>query len=272
MKFPISISKEFGHITIKLLFIKLRIKYKCKLAAVMCVKNEEYHLPTFLKHIENYVDFIVAVDDGSTDSTYEILNNHPLCKEVVKLPVHSSEDWNEADNRILVMNLAKKHGADWVLCCDPDERFQTNFLKKLRKIIADDKKQSCYHVKFRELWGRYDVYRADGVWNKKEKGLLFPLPKEMNFNYKQNQHIHWHPSEIRNHVNLKYNLYHMKMIKREEREKRKDLYNAIDPNCEMQKIGYNYLTDEEGIKLVSIPPKKEYDYSLIPEDLKTYAE
>ena len=238
----------------------------------MCVRNEEYHLPTFLQHIQNYVDFIVAVDDGSTDNTYEILNSHPLCKEIIKLPVHTSEDWEEAANRQLVVKLAKKHGAEWVLCCDPDERFEENFLKNIRKIIAEDKKLSCYHVKIKECWGKYNIYRDDGIWAKKEKCVLFPLLDKMDFDYKQKHHIPWSPKELRNHTKLDYNLYHLKMIKNADREKRKNLYNNLDPNHLMQKIGYNYLTSEKGIKLVQIPYDKNYNYSLIPEELKNYEE
>lgn len=272
MKLPFSIHKENGHLIFKIFSFNFSFKYRNSLAAIMCVKNEEYYLPTFLKHIQNYVDFIVAVDDGSTDNTYEILNSNPICKEVVKLPNHISEDWNEADNRKLVIDLAKKHGANWVLCCDPDERFEVNFLKNIRKIILKSKKLACHHINFRECWGKYDTYRIDGVWGKKEKGVLFPLLDKMDFDYNQNHHIPWYPKEIRRHPHLNYNLYHLKMIKSSEREKRKNLYNSIDPNCLMQKIGYDYLTDKNGIELVKIPSEKNYDISLIPEELKIYGE
>lgn len=272
MKPLFSVYKEKEHIIFKIFSLKLSFKHKSKIAAIMCVRNEEYHLPTFLKHIQPYVDFIVAVDDGSTDKTYEILKSHPLCKKIVKLPPHDSEDWNEADNRKMVIDLAKKSRADWVLCCDPDERFELKFLKNIRKIISNDEKQSCYHLHFRECWGKYDTYRADGIWNKKEKGILFPLTDKMDFDHHQNHHIPWYPHEISSHISLNYNIYHLKMIKAEEREKRKNLYNTIDPNCLMQKIGYDYLTEEKGIKLVKIPDKKVYDMELLPEDLKAYAE
>ena len=44
----------------------------------------------------------------------------------------------------------------------------------------------------------------------------------------------------------------------------------LDPNNEVQPIGYDYLYDEEGMKLQKIKFSKRYDYKLIPEDMKKY--
>lgn len=58
------------------------------------------------------------------------------------------------------------------------------------------------------------------------------------------------------------------MIKKEEREKRKDLYKFLDPKNEIQSIGYDYLTDLKGIQLAKIPRKKRYDIKNIPSFLR----
>lgn len=233
--------------------------------AIMCVKNEEYHLPGFLNSIEKYVDGIVALDDGSTDNTLTILKNHPKTKYVIELPYHSSCDWNEKSNRILVLNKAKELGADWVLCCDPDERFEINFLKQIKKLTLTP--NTCYWIHFRELWGNFKQYRSDGIWNHKRKDILFPLADTMTYDYKSNHHIPWHYKELENHqVQLDYNLYHLKMVNAIDREKRKILYNTLDPNKEMQAIGYDYLTDETGIKLTSVSFWKRYAYSTLPKN------
>ena len=54
------------------------------LIAVMCIRNEERHLPTFLKHIRDYVDGFVVLDDGSTDKSIEIVNNEPKLLKLIK--------------------------------------------------------------------------------------------------------------------------------------------------------------------------------------------
>ena len=55
------------------------------------------------------------------------------------------------------------------------------------------------------------------------------------------------------------NLYHLKMIAPKRRQARRDLYNHLDPERKLQAIGYDYLTDEEGLELENIPVHRFYD-------------
>ena len=241
------------------------------ITAIMCVKNESYYLPGFLKHIEPYVDHIIALDDGSTDNTVEILNSCSKTVEVIHSNYHQGMDWPERDNRLRLINRAYELGADWVLCCDPDERFELKFLRNLRKIISKERK--CYSVHIRELWGNYKQYRCDGIWNNKKKDLLFPLSDNMTYDYESNHHIPWRYRELNDKLELlDYNLYHCKMIKEENRIKRRDLYNTLDPELKMQPIGYDYLTLTDNIQLKKIPFSKRYNYRTIPEDLLKFKE
>lgn len=58
------------------------------------------------------------------------------------------------------------------------------------------------------------------------------------------------------------------MVKEEDREKRKDLYNRLDPNKVMQAMGYDYLVDTEKLSLQKIKFKNRYDYNTVPEYYK----
>lgn len=244
------------------------------LIAIMCVRNEEYHLPTFLKHLRNFVDGFVVLDDGSTDKTLEILEQEKKVLKVIKHPVTNKLDWDEAENRKELIyetyNLFKDKDNLWVLCCDPDERFEKRFLKKLNH-FCNKEKPACYGLHFRELHNDKKHYRVDGIWNDKLKYILFPLQEKMNFDkiYTYRHHIAWMYEEIAHLTQLtEYNLYHLKMIKREDRIKRADLYNQLDPDKKIQPIGYDYLHDDKNMVLKKISYKTRYAYKYIPNDLK----
>ena len=111
------------------------------LIAVMCVRNEEYHLPSFLNHIRDYVDGFVVLDDGSTDNTINILKNEEKMLKIIENPVTNKLNWDEDTNRIKLLKEAFKVSKDkentWVICCDPDERFEIRFLKRMKKILSE---------------------------------------------------------------------------------------------------------------------------------------
>lgn len=244
------------------------------LIAVMCVRNEEYHLPSFLNHISDYVDGFVVLDDGSTDNTINILKNEEKMLKVIQNPVTNKLNWDEDANRIKLLKEAFKVSKDkentWVICCDPDERFEIRFLKRMKKYCQKETVKA-YGLHFRELHNDKKHYRCDGIWDNKTKFILFPLKKNMNFDkvYLNKHHINWFYNDLIDKCELtEYNLYHLKMLKKEDRIKRMELYNRIDPDKKMQPIGYDYLIDENGMQLRRIKFKNRYDYSKIPNDLK----
>lgn len=186
-------------------------------------------------------------------------------------PPHGPDDWDEKGNRIRLLNEARRLGGDVVLCCDADERFEVSFLKALRKLAYDcmKDKELVYGVKLCELWDFPCQWRNDGIWNQKSKYILFSLYDSMIFDKHMNQkhHIPWFHDEINRKKLLDFRDYHLKMIKDEDRKKRKELYKRLDPNNNMQKIGYDYLVDCRGISLSSIRGR-EYDLRTIPSELK----
>jgi len=234
--------------------------------AVLCVRNESEHLPTFLRHLRRYIDGFVVLDDGSTDSTIHILEKEKKVKCIIRKKVTNQLDWDEPENRKEVIRKAYELGANWILCCDPDERFEKRFLKRIKKIISAND-FTCYGVHFRELYNGIKQYRTDGVWDTKTKFILFPLQEQMSFdNYCRRHHIPWEYKEIENNKHLlDYNLYHLKMVDIEDRKNRAALYNALDPNKEMQAIGYDYLFDDTNLKIEKINLKNRYDYKCLPK-------
>ena len=262
------IQSKSWKITKPIRLIKKIIKRRPKIYAVMCVMNEEFWLPGLLKSIYKYVDGIIAIDDGSTDQTFQILKN---CKKVIDIkrnPVHERNDekFDETASREYLVRRAKELGGDWVICCDPDERFEIELLKQLRKL--SEKNHNGFVVSTRELWGSAYQYRCDGIWNMKERVLFFPLADKMTFNFPHRAHGPWIYNELAQNVKkLPYNAYHFKMITAKGRELRKNGLKFLDPHNEMQAIGYDYLVDTNGLKLEKIDKDKMYDESTVPKEI-----
>lgn len=244
---------------------------KPEIIAVLCVYNEELNIDECLNHIEPYIDKIVILDDGSTDNTVKIAKKHP--KVVKIITTQNKTSWQERKNRALILNEAQrlsKRRNSWVLCLDADERFELPFLRNLRKIATRycDNPTTIW-VHFRELWDDIYHYRTDNVWGEKKKDVFFPLSQHMTFNYSHEHHIPWHYQELDGKdILTDYNLYHLKMIKPIDRQKRADLYNKLDPNKEMQSIGYDYLTDVTNLSLSNVPDDHPYDYDTVPDYYK----
>jgi glycosyltransferase involved in cell wall biosynthesis len=86
--------------------------------------NEEVRIPHFLKHYERFADKIIVYDNGSTDSSRELLLKHPLVelKQISSgnefredvLMWFRNESWKPRRNDI------RKH-CDWLMIVDLDE-------------------------------------------------------------------------------------------------------------------------------------------------------
>ncbi len=251
--------------------MRTKKKINNEIICVMCCYNEEKNLRDCILSLSPYVDQFVIYDDGSTDNSIASIKDLPKVTKIIENK--EKEGWMERNNRKVLLEEAKKlskYDNPWVLCVDPDERFEERFLKKLRKITRKyNDLDIVLHVKFRELWNDLDHYRVDYVWNTKNKGLLFKLSNKMTFDYSQEHHIPWAYREIVNNTKfLNYNLYHLKMIKEQDRIDRKNLYNKLDPNKKMQKIGYDYLVDEENIKLRKVNFINKFNLEYVPDYYK----
>jgi hypothetical protein len=206
-----------------------------KLFAVTSFRYDQQLVPDMIQNL-NFVDGFILHDDRNNSDVW----------------------YHEGKQRNELINAARRAEADWVLCIDPDERFEQSAGDKIRKLIANTlDPKTIYGFKFRELF-HPTRYRSDGVWGEKHKFVLFPLlPGQKHSN--QRVHSQWAPTNPEyNKILTDINLYHLKMIDPLNRIARSKLYEELDPNNEYQSIGYSYLRDESNIILESIQPGREY--------------
>ena len=118
------------------------------LLALLQARNEERFLPGWLVNLAEVVDGIVALDDGSDDTTAEILSAHPKVIELIRKP--HADQWDERGNHMALIKAGRRHGAAWFLCIDADERVERRFGPNVADLIARED-VDAYSLRLREL-------------------------------------------------------------------------------------------------------------------------
>jgi glycosyltransferase involved in cell wall biosynthesis len=242
-----------------------------KITALLAFRDEERYLPGFFAHLQPYVSDFIVFDDGSTDRSAEIARAQPRTEVLSRTHEQTYPPHHfEVDNRRALLDAALEREAEWVLCCDADERSELNFLRQLQEITAGQ--QCAYALRVRDLWDSVNAYRVDGYWGDKAKYVLFPLTRFTTYYPSHALHSRWVPQhvECRPENILDFNLYHLVSLRREARVARMHKFKRIDPESLYQsRIGYDYLADEDGLVTEKIPPGKEFE--LLPQDRHLFA-
>jgi len=103
-------------------------KRPLKLSLCMIVRNEERWLKDCLESVKKFVDELIIVDTGSTDSTVQIAQRFGA-----KVFDHLwNGDFSEARNQ----SLSYATG-DWILVLDADEKLARRDAERIRHLVAD---------------------------------------------------------------------------------------------------------------------------------------
>ena len=234
-----------------------------RLLALLACRDEMRFLPGYFANLASQVDGVIALDDGSTDGSAEFIASQPSTLELIRLPARKPHCWDEPRNRRLLIEAATRHGAEWVLAQDADERIERDFRNRAEALIAGTVESGiqAFALVFRELWDAPDQYRMDGVWDHKRQARLFRLRPDAQFDERA-LHGHWAPinsATPRGFRQVDLCLYHLRMIDPTDRQARRERYLLLDPDRQFQAIGYDYLTDESGLQVAKLPEGREYE-------------
>lgn len=235
---------------------------RVRMLALLTVRNHVHHLPGFIANVAPQVDGIVALDDGSSDGSAEFLASRAEVIELLRIPV-DRPDWDEMGNHAALVRAALRLGGEWLLSVDADERLEAQFRSRAERVIRRGRLLglSAYAVHLRELWDAPDQYRVDGTWGLKYHARLWRARADHQFDTRQ---LHGLKAPLQARVAGQYpladlNIYHLGMLRHEDRVARRRRYELADPTARWQPgLGYAYLTDERGLRLERIPPKREY--------------
>ena len=99
-----------------------------KICVYAICKNELAHMETWLNNMSE-ADYIVVLDTGSTDGTYEFLQTDP---RVTRVEQKVYNPWRFDTPRNDSMKLCPED-ANILVCTDPDELFNPGWAKALRE-------------------------------------------------------------------------------------------------------------------------------------------
>lgn len=159
---------------------------------------------------------------------------------------------------------------DWVYVTSPDERLEDRAKDVIPTLLN---RNVNYVFNLCEMWTP-NQYRVDGIWGNKKRPRLYRFEHNQRFSNKRIQQAPI-PLNGKQKVNIDLNIYHLKMIDPESRINRVEAYKktdpnyiyqkrgngrlkSIDPDGKFDKMGYDYLIDEQGMILKEIEQGRGY--------------
>lgn len=125
------------------------------LIALIPTYNEAERITECLQSVEKHCDGIILLDDESTDNTYSIAQSDKLLVKAKKIRT----EFNDKQNRNILLDIASFFKAEWFIFIDADERFDDRFVD-LREVMKKPDVDTV-GVWIANLWDSMETYRTD---------------------------------------------------------------------------------------------------------------
>lgn len=136
------------------------------IVALLPARNAASDLPDHLESVARFADVVVALDDGSSDATREILELHPLVHTVLTNPRRATyAGWDDAANRNRLLAAALPLQPSWIMSLDADELIPADDAGALRGFLAGDADpERAYLFRVFRMIGDLEHYDEATLW------------------------------------------------------------------------------------------------------------
>lgn len=152
-----------------------------KVVAATETFNDAAFLEHWLAGVEPLADEIVAIDDGSSDESADILAFHPKVVDLVRKPRGKRTEVKDF-NRLIAMARARE--AEWLMLLGSDEVFDVRMHERIDDLV---RRSDVGEYRFRKLWlwrgeNRYRTDRPEkfAQWNPER---LVRMTPDLRFRY-----------------------------------------------------------------------------------------
>jgi Glycosyl transferase family 2 len=109
-----------------------------KVVCLLPVRNAADELPRWFDSVARFADSVVALDDGSTDRTAELLRSNPLVVVLLENPRRETyAGWDDSQNRNRLLAAAGPLEPDWIISIDADELVPREDGDALRRFVEE---------------------------------------------------------------------------------------------------------------------------------------
>lgn len=210
------------------------------LACLLPARNAEHDLPDYFASVVRFADAVVALDDGSTDRTRELLRAHPLVKVLLTNPPRPGySGWDDHANRQRLLEAAAEANPEWILSLDADERIDADDAAALRAFVERDAIPGlAYGFPLYRMLGNLGTYDPTPIWAYR----LFAFEPGQHLPVKRLHFVKIPTSIPRERwVETTIRIQHVGSLTAERRRRRYEKYREADPDREFQASYENLL-------------------------------
>jgi len=209
-----------------------------KVAAMLRVHNEARWISRVIEALKQLCGFkIYVLDDESTDDTARLAK--AAGAKVFSDPFPGMELNEGRDKDWLVKKVVEQCDPDWILCVDGDEELEPLGTEKILSVLRQPQ-FDCYGLQFLHLWDSPDQVRVDRWYSTfARQGLFRPSVAEGFRSFYEGRGVHsgLHVSNAPQGIPwavMQVYLLHYGYMFKEDRIRKYNYYNRIDPNNEFE--------------------------------------